>query len=820
MEAILRELRFAFRSIGKTPGTSVIAVIALALGIGLTVIMFSIVYGAMLRGLPFDESQDLIAIDAANPSRGMNRMAATIQDFSEWRARQRSFTDLGGYTGQSLNLAFDGASPERLQAARMDPAMFKVLRAQPVHGRVFTDEENRPGAPLVVVIGYHLWQQTFNGSPGVLGRAVRLNGEAATIIGVMPERFGFPNRHNAWVPLRIDPVQSTRATAPRLQVLGRLRDGVSLDQALSDLNRIATDIAARFPDTNKGVGVIGMELRKRMFNGEERATLWMMFGAVTLVLLIACANVANLLIGRALIRTKEVAVRTALGASRWRVMSQFLIEAFSLALLGATFGTAIGFTGISLFNRAIVDTDPPYWLLIQLDGAALLCIGAAMLLATLAAGAVPAWQAARANTQGVLKDESRGTSSFRLSRLTRGLVAVEIALSAGLLFWAGLMIKTVVKVNTIDLGFETTRIFTARLTDNPSQYTLQHPGVVPPPEQRAAERQRRIRFADELLAGLRLLPPVEHVALSNGMPGRGSNRRSYRLEGTTETDDNRLPVASDVVVTPDFFHVLGVSPVNGRLLTATDVEGSLPVAVVNRSFVERHFQNSTALGRRIRMAGDSTAPWVTIVGVVPDLYASGLENEEPAAFYRPFAQEPFRTAEILARTRGNPTAIAHAVRQTVARIDRDVPLEEINSLAGIIDDENWYYAVFGSLFIAFGAAALFLGSVGLYGVVAFSVGQRRREMGVRMAMGATAIDVLKLVFRGGMKQVAIGLGLGTALALPVAKLMAALLFQVKPIDLPIYSVVVLVLVGTAALACYVPARRAARVDPIEALRAE
>jgi putative ABC transport system permease protein len=820
MEAILRELRFAFRSMGKTPGTSVIAVIALSLGIGLTAIMFSIVYGALVRLLPFEDSQKLIAIDVANPSTGIERMVPTIQDFTEWRARQRSFTDLGGYSGQSLNLGLDGASPVRLQAARMDPAMFKVLRVQPVLGRVFTDDENRPGAPLVVVIGYHLWQQTFGGSQSVLGRAVRLNGQAATIIGVMPERFGFPNRHNAWVPQRIDPLQGTRASAPRLQVIGRLRDGVSLHQGLSDLNRIAADIATRFPDTNKGVGVIGVELRKRMFDGEERATLWMMFGAVTLVLLIACANVANLLIGRALIRTKEVAVRTALGASRWRVMSQFLIEAFSLALLGAAIGTAIGFAGITLFNRAIADTDPPYWLLIRLDGAALLCIGAAMLLATLAAGAVPAWQAARANTQSVLKDESRGTSSFRLSRLTRGLVAVEIALSAGLLFWAGLMIKTVVKVNTIDLGFESTRIFTARLTENPSEFTLRNPGVVPSPEQRAAERERRRRFADELLAGLRLLPPVQHVALSNSIPGRGSNRRSYRLEGTTDADDSRLPVAADVVVTPDFFDVLGVSPVNGRLLTATDVEGSLPVAIVNRSFVDRHFQKSNPLGARIRLAGDSTAPWVTIVGVVPDLYASGLENEEPAAFYRPFAQEPLRTVEILARTRGNPTAIANPVRQAVARIDRDVPLEEVNSLAGLIDDENWYYGVFGSLFIAFGVAALFLGSVGLYGVVAFSVGQRRREMGVRMAMGANAIDVLKLVFRGGMKQVAIGLVLGTALALPVARLMAALLFQVKPIDLPIYSVVVFVLVSTAALACYVPARRAARVDPIEALRAE
>ena len=819
MDSLLRELRYAFRSIGKTPGTSLVAVIALALGIGLTTIMFSIVYGALVRGLPFDEQEDLIGLAMANLSRGVTRNPITVQDFIELRDRQRSFENIAGYNGTSLNLGVDGATAVRVRGAQMDPSMFRILRVQPVIGRVFTEEENQPGAPLVLLIGHQVWQQSFGGSPDVLGRAIRVNGEAATIIGVMPESFGFPDSHNAWLPLRLAPPPVRRANGPFIQVLGRLRADVPLETARADLNAIAADIARRFPDTNKGLSVNAVQLRKLLMDGEERPTLWMMLGAVTLVLLIACANVANLLIGRALLRTKEVAVRTALGASRLRVMSQFLIEAFALALVGGVTGAALGLGGITLFNRAIVDTNPPYWLSIRLDGAALLCIGAAMALATLAAGAVPAWQAARANTQGVLKDESRGTSSFRLSRITRGLVAVEIALSVGLLFWAGLMVKTVVKLNTIDLGFEATQVFTARLTDNPNQAMPLIPGQLPTPEARATERQRRRRFADELVAGLRTITPVQSVALASSVPGMGGSRRNYKVEGVTYAQGSDLPLTGDVIVTPEFFGVLGVSATTGRLLNDSDVEGSLPVAVVNRSFVERNFPNQNALGSRIQLVGDSIN-WLTIVGVVPDLYANGLNSDVTAALYRPFAQEPLRSIAILARTHGNPTAIANAVRQVVARIDLDVPIEEVNSLAGLIDDDNWYYTVFGSLFIAFGAAALFLGSVGLYGVVAFSVSQRRREMGVRMAIGANAFDVLRLVFRQGMMQVVIGLLLGTALALPVARLMAALLFLVEPIDLPIYTAVLFTLVGTAALACYVPARRAARLDPIEALRVE
>jgi predicted permease len=806
MEALIRDLRYGARMIRKTPGTSFIAVLALSLGIGLTTLMFGIIYGALMRGLPFDQQEEILQLRETNLSRGINFMGVSIHDLDDWRAQQRSFEGLAGFANALANLSEEGTIPVRLNMALMEPAVFQLLGVAPLHGRVFTDEENQPGAPDVLLIGWGVWQQQFGGDPGIIGRTVRLNGVATTIIGVMPEKFGFPNAENAWQPMREAAGPIERGRGRTMRVLGRLRDGVSIEAARTDLEAIAARLAREYPQTNQGVGVAMTPYTEQTIGQEERTVLWTMFGAVVFVLLIACANVANLLLARALVRSKEVGVRTALGASRMHVAMQFLAESFALALAGLIVGSALAWLGIRLFNNAIAGTRPPFWIDIRLDGPALLCAFAATLLATLAAGAIPALRAARANTHDILKDESRGTSSLKLGRLSRALVAAEIALSVGLLVGAGLMIKSVVLLHTIDMGFAVEGIHTARVTLPGSKY---------------AGMEARQRFADELLERVRVVPGISAATLSTGAPGVGSGSNTFALEGVTYAEARDYPSAATTFVSPSFFATLGVDVLAGRAFDDRDRQGGLPVAIVNRAFERRYFADKSALGQRLRLGrNDATAPWLTIVGVAPDLFPQSLDEQDQWGIYLPIAQSAVTNFTILARTSATTPSMTAEFREVVKAIDPDLPLDNAGTLRRVIEDEGWFYKVFGALFISFGAAALFLASVGLYGVMSFTVSQRRREMGVRMAMGARAADLLRLVLRQGMAQTAVGLVLGTAFALAVSRLMSAILFRVQPRDPVIFAAIVFVLVATATLACWVPARRAARTDPLEALRVE
>ncbi|MCI0432842.1 MAG: ABC transporter permease [Gemmatimonadetes bacterium] len=806
MDSLLRELRHGARMLRKTPGASFIAVLALTIGIGLTTMMFSILYGAMIRGLPFDQPEELIAITRTRPAEGSRNLGVTIHDFVDWRASQRSFDDLFAYYSTGINLA-GGDVPVRLDGAALTAAAFRVLGVRALMGRTFTEDDDRPGAPSVLLIGWDLWQRQFGGDPGIIGRGVRANGEEVVIVGVMPRGFGFPNAHSAWVPLRPDPGRDPRGQGQIVNVLSRLRDGTSLTSARVELDAIAQRLAREYPASNEGVAILATSYMSERLGPEERALLWSMLGAVIFVLLIACGNVANLLIGRAVLRTKEIGVRTALGASRLRVISQFLAESFVLALAGAVLGTGLAAFGIRAFNAAIVDTEPPYWLNIALDGPSLLCAIAAGFIATLAAGAIPAIQAARANTHDILKDESRGTSSFRLGRLSRVLVAGEIAMSVGLLVGAGLMIKSVVKLYTIDLGFDATQVFTARTSLADTVYV-------------AAER--RLRFAEQLLEQLEAIPGVEAATIATQRPGINAGQSSFAIQGETYLSPNDQPAAAAVTVAAGFFAALGFEPLAGREFTTQDRDGAVPVAVVNLAFERRYFAGQSAIGRRLRIgrSDNEETPWLSIVGVVPDLQSANEREDEPEAIYRPLAQASPRFFTLLARSRVAPATLAPAVRAAIANIDPDLALDEIGSLQQVIRRDNWPVAVLGTLFVAFGAAALFLASIGLYGVMAFSVTRRRREMGVRIAVGAQRSAVLGLVLRQGMTQTAIGLAIGTLFALAVSRVLAAILFRVEPRDPLIFATTVLVLVGTAALACWLPAQRAARFDPVEALRSE
>jgi predicted permease len=619
-------------------------------------------------------------------------------------------------------------------------------------------------------------------------------------------KFRFPFQQQIWLPLRLDPIKTKRGQGTTLEVFGRLRPGVTLAEATTAMNAIAARLEQAYPESNKDIRAVLKPFTKEYIGDEPRTLLWTMMGAVFFVLLIACTNVANLLLGRAILRTKEVGIRTALGASRWRVVTQFLTEALVLSTVGAVLGMAVAQVGIQLFNSAIAISEPPYWLVFRLDAVALTFVLAITLLTTAFSGLIPALQAARAQVTDVLKDESRGTSSFRLGRISRALVVFEMALSCGLLVAAGLTIKSVVKLRNVDFGFKADNLFTARIGLDEFRYP---------------QIERQLRFFEELAPRLSAVPGTQTITLASALPGASDGNWTFAVEGKSYEREQDYPSASRVAVLPGYFQALGLQILDGRDLNSLDRTGTLPVVVVNRAFARKYFPNEGALGRRIRLGdGQSQQPWLTIVGVVPDAFPAQLNDDRAEGMYVPFAQHPQRFMSIVARTLGEPMTITNAVRDAVASVDSDVPIYFTRTLRNAIAAETWFYRVFGVLFMLFGLIALLLAAIGLYAVMAFSVSQRTREVGIRMAIGAQARDVLGMILRQGLLQVTMGMVLGLGLALGVSQFLSIILFDVQPRDPVIFGAIVIVLSLTAMVACLVPARRATAVHPLEALRSE
>lgn len=805
METLVKDVRFGARMLMRSRGSTSISVLALALGIGLTTMMFSIVWGAMLRGLPMEQSDQLVSIRRTNLSEGQDGMSATLHDYEDWRAQQQSFSGMGAFFTGTVNVSGTDR-PERYDGGFISAETFDVLGVKPIIGRGFTADDDRPGADPVMLLSHATWRDRFGADPDIVGRVVRANAKPTTIVGVMPEGFAFPSSEQLWLPLAIDAASLQRGEGQWVNVFGRLRDDVTVDEAGAEMAAIAQRLATAYPETNEGIST-RVEPYIKGFLGDEPVTmLFTMLGAVFMVLLIACANVANLLISRAAARSREVGIRSAMGASRIRVVRQFLTESLILSLAGAALGLMIAMAGIRLFNNAIAPTDPPFWIDIRLDSGVLLFVLAITALSTFLSGAIPAWQAARANVADVLKDESRGGSSFRLGRISRALVITEIALSAGLLVGAGLIIKSVTKLRTVDFPFATEQVFTARI------------GL---PEAGYADAAAQQQFFEQLMPRLQQLPGTEGAGLIQALPALGAPTSRFAVEGASYTEDRDYPSARSILASPGAFEALDVELRQGRAFTAQDRAGGLPVAIVNEEFVRRYFADADPTGRRIRLgASESTEEWRTIVGVVPDMYAGGLSGDsDQQAVYIPVAQGGARFMSVVARVRGgDPMLLSQNVRDAVLAVDADLPIYFVETLQKAINDNNWFYMVFGSLFMVFGGAALFLAAVGLYGVMSTSVRQRTREMGVRMALGAQVRDVRGLVMKQGLFQLAIGLLLGLALAVGVSSLLQMLLFEVNPRDPTIFVAIGAVLTLTAATACLIPAVRATRVDPMHALR--
>jgi len=806
MNGFWGEVRYALRMLLKHPATSGLAVVALGFGIGLPAVMFSIVYGAMIRGLPFENGDRIATIGWIDTSVDDEVNSVPVHDYADWAAEQRSFEQLAAYYQGTVNVRWVD-EPERFDGAFVTANLFATLGVQPQIGRTFREDEDDFGSPATVILSHRIWVERFGADPDVLGTVVPVNGEAAEVIGVMPEGFAFPVYQDIWVPLRVDLLGTPRGSGFPVDVMGPLREGVSRDEAAAEMAGIMARLAAAYPETNERMLTPAvMPFAERFVGPEGKGLLYSMLATVSLVLLIACANVANLLLARAAARTREVGIRTAIGASRARVVRQMVLEAVAIAALAAVLGTGVAWLGSAFFQRAIAPTNPPFWMVFEVDGAILAFIVIGAVVAALVAGGIPALKASGADVSSILKDESRGSSSLRIGRLSRVLVVGQIAMSLGLLVAAGLMTKSIATLRNYDYPFETDAVFTARL----GLFEADFPDTL-----------ARRAFYRDVEARLREIPAGRFVALATVLPGLGSGGTGFAIEGASYGDDAEYPRAENGLVGPGYFATLGVEVLRGRDFDSQDLASGEPVAIVNESFVARHFPGGDALGRRLRVGlSGSAEPWRTIVGVVPDLQMQGMQDtrSDQSGFYVPIQQSDARFMSILARGPDRPMEITEAVRSAVASVHADTPLYFVQTLQSRIDEETWIFDIFGSLFLAFGAVALFLASVGLYGVMAFAVARRTPEVGIRLALGATSAQVLALVLKQGLGQVAIGLVAGAGIALLASRGLAIVLFEISPYDPVVFGGIALLLAATGLLATLIPARRASRADPAIALR--
>jgi predicted permease len=811
MTTLLADIRVGLRMLIKTPLLSLIAILTVGLGVGLTTHTFSTVYGTILRGVPVPGEERLMHIDTNRLELGAESMEMSIHDFEDLRAQQTSFEDVAAFYQGNVNLAGEEGPPERFVGAFVSANALSHLGVPPLLGRGFRPGEDEPDASSVIVLGYHVWTNRFVQDPANVGKSIRVNGETTEIIGVMPEGFRFPFREDAWLPHRIDSDALPRGAGQDLDVFGKLRKGVSEEAARAELSTIATRLARDFPETNEGLGTGVRPYEIRFMPAEIRAIMWVMLGATFGVLLIACANVANILLARTSVRSKDVAIRTALGASRAEVVRQLMVESAMLTVAGGILGVVLSAWGVRVFNAALEGIYRPYWIDIRMDMPVLLFSLAVTAAAALAAGMYPAVRASGVKIGEILKDESRGSSGLRLGRFSSGLVVTEIAVSCGLLIGAGFMIKSVINIQNVDLGFESEGLMTGRV----SLFETEYPTA-----------ESRDQFFDLLKERLEAEPGIVSAALGTHLPSMGSFGWYIAVEGETYPTDRDYPVVRSTSVSTDYFRTAGVDFLQGRDFDPLETRvGGDPVVIVNQSFANRYLPDGDPLGRRIRPGlSASERPWMTIVGVVPDIHVGGGvggigdDRIPPERIFVPKGLIDYSSYAMAVRTEGDPAAFSGRLREIVAELDPNLPVYGLLPLNEAIQEAIWAFGLFGSLFTIFGAAALFLAAVGLYGVMAFSVSQRRREMGVRMALGAEDGAIIRLVLGKGAFQLGIGITLGLAVGAGMGQPLRHILYGVETGDPYVYGSVVVTLLAAGLLASFVPARAATRANPVDAMR--
>lgn len=830
LETFLQDLRVGTRVLMKERGFCALAVLVLAIGISGVTTMFSVIDGVLLRGLPFPHPEQLVDLQWRDPKQPPEVTTNLLPaDFIELRSAQTSFSDMAAYLNLStVNLTI-GTAPVRLQGAYVTDTFFSILGVRPLMGRDFTAADNRPEAARVAVIGYTTWQHEFGGNPAIIGLGVRINGRAATIIGVMPPGFAFPQQGQLWLPLFntfAPPARNFQvaaglgaAAAPNVAVLARLKPTVGLAQASDEWNTLAARMAKMYPDTNKLLTEAAVRPLIQAYVGRnQRMMLYIMFGAVAGVLLIACVNVMNMQFARTALRQKELAVRNALGATRARLVRQMLTENILLALLGGTAGVLLSLYALDLFRSALAvqQPPPPFWVHFTIDPRALgFTVGVAMLTAILS-GLLPAFLGSRANATDALKDAGRGNTSRTTNLMTRLLVISQIGLTCALLVLSTLVIRSVVNQQQIDYGYDTNAIISARVglfsTDD-------YP----------TDASRGVFYA-RVLRQLRATPGIAEAAVTSRFRMTVGGNGPYEVEGVRYGSERDRPQGGFENVSEGYFATLGLKVIEGRDFTIDDTDAKQPVAIVSATFARKNFGSpANALGRKVRpFTPASPGPWRTIVGVVPDTVMQAppfSPRVDTTGLFIPLnaLTPPFAT--ILARPQGgSPHAIEDALRRGVAAVDPNLPLYFVSTPQQSHDELLAQNRILATMFSLFGIVATVLAAVGVYGVMAFAVSQRTQEFGVRMALGANQRQIVTMVLGDGGRQLLIGLCLGlagaAALVMWFTGAYAGLFFGVNRFDPSIYGFVVVLLTSIAMLSCLVPALRATRVDPMIALRAE
>ena len=804
----MTDLRYAVRTLLKSRGFAAAAALTLALGIGAATAIFTVVNAVLLRPLPYPDAERLTMVWLANPLQGIARDVSPYPTFRAFRDGSSSFSHLTAYTATSLNLTGAG-EPQRVRGAFVTEGFLPMLGVGPMLGRGLRDDEHQPGRHEVAVIGHGLWMRAFGGEAPAVGSTLSLNGTRYTIVGVMPPGFAYPRDAEFWLPLAptpaLRPVLESRGSY-WLNVLGRLRADASLRAAGAELEATLRQLDGEFPGVYDGQSVL-LEPLLDSIAGHLRTPLFVLQGAVLFLMLIACANVANLLFARATARQREMAIRAALGARRGRLVQQLVTESLVLAALGAAGGLVLAAWGIDLL-QAFGPDDLPRLHEVRLDATVLAFTALLMLGAAVVFGLAPALQLARPDLVTPLKESAR-TAAGQTSRARTLLVGSQIALALVLLVGAGLLIRSFSRVMSVDPGFDPAGVLTVELAL---------------PSQRYPDDAQRGAFYRRLVERLAAQPGVEVAgAIRDVLLSRLPNSAPISIEGRADLSeaDRNLPIAFDPV-TPDFFRVLRIPIVRGRGFTHADDGAAPPVAIVNQSLVRRFFPGGDPVGRRVTFGSPDgeNVRWLTIVGVAADARRSGLDAGPRPELYAPHAQAPAADMTLTLRTAGDPMMLAGSVRAALAELDPELPLARVATLDRLVGASVAERRFHMLLLAVFSALALILAAIGIYGVVTYLVSRRAREFGVRLALGAQRRDVLRMVLREGARITAAGAALGLLGALAMTRVLAALLYEISPTDAPTFAAVTAVLVTVALAACYIPARRATRIDPVVSLRAE